>query len=733
MNKKWMTLLGVFGMLATAFAGIGITEQKIAVEEAIRRANTYFQANSALGSANWTRGTYHTGNMRAWETLGVQAYYDYSVAWAEDNSWLRGPPTDISHADSHCCGQTYIDLYNVDPQAIRTNDIFATIDYVIDSTDYTNDWSWIDAFYMAASVFARMTELTDDSKYTSAMYDMYLDMKNVRGLFDPSTGLWWRDGNKKNNNPDVYWGRGNGWVIGSLARILEQLPPDDTTYRPEFESMLQIMASSLLQWQQPDGFWRASITDPTNPDYDNPETSSTAFFTYAIAYGLNEGILVDSPGTNYTAAVSNAWYGMIDLALRDNGKVGYVQPVGSYPVQPVYDYDKDYGYGAFLLAGCEILRMLGGPTPVYPDAGSFQSLDDTDGDYIESVVLTASNTVVRSGSVDNYSWWCGLVYLGSGVELPVDVPIGTNSFTLQVEHSDGNAYSNHVSVVVSPPNSSINVSASDYQSPNLPENTLDGSLNTRWSLSAGDGSAWIQYTLPETNEINHIDIAFYRGNQRQTRLAIWLSEDGTEESLTRVLPAAGDVADYVSASGTTTELETFSFPAQTVKLLRIQGWGNSANGWNSYTEVDIPGTFPPPPNDQTDSDGNGLPDSWEIHYFGSNSQDPSTVIDETGLTLSEAYVLGLDPVSPDASPWFQINTVSNQPNLTVQAIGAFGVGYHGLARKYTILTKPTLTNEVWTSLPGYTDVIGAGLPFEAGITNSALSTFYTIQTALEGM
>lgn len=439
--------------LAVEVAQAGTIEQRMAVEEAMRRANGYFQANFPIGNEGWERSTYQTGNFRAWETLGIQAYYDRAVAWGTANAWDHG--TDYGDvnglsADAHCCGQTYLDLYNVDPQPVRTNIITALLNDILlnNRPASIDDWWWIDAFYMAGSTLVRLGELNSDTNYLNQMFEMYDYMKNTQGggLFNSAQGLWWRDPNYKSSAPNTYWGRGNGWVIASCARVLEQLPPGDAIYRPEFESMLRTMAVALLPWQQSDGFWRASITNPSNPA--NPETSCTAFFTYAIAYGLNEGILVDSPGTNYTAAVTNAWNGLTTIALHPSGKLGYTQAVGSNPQPADYNSERDYGCGAFLLAGSEVLRLLGGPVPVYPSAGADMTLIDADGNNSELVTLSATNSTLRSGTIQTYGWWSGTNFIGSGMELMHSFPIGTNPVTLNILHSDGNTYSDALTVIV---------------------------------------------------------------------------------------------------------------------------------------------------------------------------------------------------------------------------------------------------------------------------------------------
>jgi hypothetical protein len=405
-------------------------------------------------------------------------------------------------------------------------------------------------------------------------------------LFNAANGLWWRDSNFKSSAPDVHWGRGNGWVMASLARNLEILPKEDTVCRPEFESMLKTMAAALLPWQQADGFWRADITHPDNARCSNPETSGTAFFTYAIAYGLNEGLLVDSPGTNYTAAVKKAWNGLSTVALHPDGKLGYIQAVGADPQPANYDSERDYGYGGFLLAGCEILRMLGGPVPVQVNAGGDLSLTDSDLDGKERAHLSVSRSVLRSGYMVGYSWWNGAVRLGSGKDLDVDFPLGTNTVTLRIVHSNGNTYSDTLTVKVAPPSPNILVAASGHQTGNTPENTLDENLDTRWSQEGADGSQWIQYELPQTSVLDHLGIAFSFGNSRQSRFAVWLSMDGTK--FKRVLPDGEDSASYVVSSGGTLNFERVNFPAQAAKCVRIQGWGNSVNAWNSLAEVQIP-------------------------------------------------------------------------------------------------------------------------------------------------
>ena len=111
---------------------------------------------------------------------------------------------------------------------------------------------------------------------------------------------------------------------------------------------------------------------------------------------------------------------------------------------------------------------------------------------------------------------------------------------------------------------------------NLPGNTVDNNLATRWS-GCGDG-AWIQYDLGTTHTVSHVRIAFYSGNQRQTQFDIQTSGDGLSWQT---------IAPGLLSSGTTTQQETFDFTDTPARYVRYLGHGNTLNAWNSVTEVDI--------------------------------------------------------------------------------------------------------------------------------------------------
>jgi len=312
----------------------------------------------------WTRATYYEGLMALNQIQPEERYTGYACSWGEAHQWGLAWKNDNRNADDMCCGQTYIDLYKLDPRPERIKILKEAVDKMV-ASDKIDDWWWIDALQMAMPVFARLGALEKDRKYWDKMYEMYLHTRNQeggRGLYNPEDHLWWRDKDflppyREPNGEDCYWSRGNGWVIAAMARVLEQNPPDKKQ-RKEYITMLKNMANALLKLQREDGVWNVSLHDPGN--FGGPESSGTAFFVYGMAWGINHGYLKK---WKFLPCVVKGWEALSEKALHENGFIGYMQGTGKEPKssQPV-GYDtmpnfEDFGLGAFLLAGSEVYHL----------------------------------------------------------------------------------------------------------------------------------------------------------------------------------------------------------------------------------------------------------------------------------------------------------------------------------------------------------------------------------------
>ena len=219
--------------------------------------------------------------------------------------------------------------------------------------DSKGEWSWADTLFMSPPTLIKLYRETGDKKYLDFMNRKW--WKATDFLYDKEEHLFYRDSSyfkkREKNGKKVFWGRGNGWVMGGIVLSLQGIPKD---YRDHsrYVKLLQEMSEKMAKIQQPDGFWRASLLDPDS--YPGGESSATGFITFSIAWGINHGHL---DRERYLPVVLSSWKPLTQ-SVSDNGKIGWVQPPGDGPARVKYDQTEVYGTGAFLLAGSEMLKLL---------------------------------------------------------------------------------------------------------------------------------------------------------------------------------------------------------------------------------------------------------------------------------------------------------------------------------------------------------------------------------------
>ena len=407
-NRKFLILIFLAFLIPDSEAQLPDKEEVI--QSMIKVNDHWINGHIDPGDWEWNRAAYFTGNMALYHTWPDQKYLYYATIWAENNGWgIKGGPT-TRHADNQCIGQTYLDLYEIEEEAGKIDDIQESIATMVNSTK-KDDWYWIDAFFMAMPVFTRLGVLNQDDRYFQKVYDLYEDTKVRRGLFNGEMGLWYRDENfdppfQTPNGKDCFWSRGNGWVFGAHAKTLQHLPAEDP-HRAEYISTFQTMAAALKAVQRSDGFWNVSLVDPD--DFGGPETSGSSFFTYGMAWGINNQFL-DS--ATYYPVVEKAWNGLVSIAVHDDGKLGYVQQVGKEPAssQPVaYETTADFGVGAFLLAGSEVYKLAGGKPVGPPEAGENLALnklsDFSDQESQHEAVQAVDGSALTKWTAGTFPQW----------------------------------------------------------------------------------------------------------------------------------------------------------------------------------------------------------------------------------------------------------------------------------------------------------------------------------------
>ena len=331
--------------------------------------------------ADWTSAALYTG-MDRWRKIAdnPDKYTQWMKKIGERNEWkLYGEELfkNIYHADAHLVGLMYLSLYEEfrDPAMLKpTRETFdfilenpsdASIEYVPyklrksnpEKHYYLHRWGWCDALYMAPPVWARLAKITGDRKYLEFMDQEYRATVDV--LWDEEERLFFRDTRfftrfEKNGKPQ-FWSRGNGWVFGGLALMLPDLPAG-WEGRAFYVELFKQMAESLKNCQREDGTWSMGLLGGV-AGYPVKETSGTAFHTFAMAWGVNNGLL--DPDV-YEPVIFKAWNALIGC-VTEEGMLSHVQPIGAAPGDSFADKTEVYGIGAFLAAGTEVYKLVGSP------------------------------------------------------------------------------------------------------------------------------------------------------------------------------------------------------------------------------------------------------------------------------------------------------------------------------------------------------------------------------------
>ena len=303
----------------------------------------------------WTSSVLYSGFMAASSATGDAKYRDAMLAMSEKFEWkLRTPYPD---ADNISVAQTYLELYQRDPSPERIASTRAELETLIDLKtmrpgDARLPWWWCDALFMAPPVWAKMYRITGERRYLDYIHTQW--QATYDQLYDQEEHLYARDASYKDkrepNGKKVFWSRGEGWVLGGLARTIDFIPDNDPK-KPFYVTQLRQMSARLAQLQGKDGLWHAGLLDPAS--YPLPEISGSALFVYGMAYGVNRGYL---DAATYRPVIEKAWAGILKNIYAD-GRLGGIQQTGAEPAFYLPASSYNYGVGGFLLAAAELKTM----------------------------------------------------------------------------------------------------------------------------------------------------------------------------------------------------------------------------------------------------------------------------------------------------------------------------------------------------------------------------------------
>jgi unsaturated rhamnogalacturonyl hydrolase len=306
-------------------------------------------------SRDWTFAALYIGLLTASDKLDDAKYRDYVLSVGRHYEWQLGPRK--LHADDQAIGQSYLWLYSrfhdkqmLEPTETQFQSLLTTPDDPAKPV-----WWWCDALFMAPPVWSSLSEITQKQEFADYMNREWWITSKL--LYDEHSHLFSRDATyldkHEENGQKIFWSRGNGWVMGGLARVLSTMPksyPD----RPRYIGQYKEMAKEIAAIQSSDGLWRPGLLDADS--YPLPEVSGSAFFVYSLAWGLNHGILDRS---TYLPVIQKGWAGILSHVYAD-GRLGCIQPVGAAPGKFTQSSSYVYGVGAFLLAGTELDSLAKG-------------------------------------------------------------------------------------------------------------------------------------------------------------------------------------------------------------------------------------------------------------------------------------------------------------------------------------------------------------------------------------
>ncbi|MFN8286257.1 MAG: glycoside hydrolase family 88 protein [Chitinophagales bacterium] len=287
----------------------------------------------------WTDAALLNTMMKQYETCPVQykSYYMDYVKTAMDGTykWANGKtPNSVASA----MGLAF--LYRITDQKkykLKAEKVYAdylkirrtkegAVSHLMLFTEL-----WDDTIFMIGQYLLNMYETTGNEKYLDEF------MKQLRlhreKLQVAEYGLWvhgWDSNNhthctfcsqmfwadKTTRRSTEMWGRGNGWIIVTIADALTMLPKGNK-YHSELEGYLKEMIARLPELQdEKTGHW-FQLPARKSEEGNWIESSSTAMFAYGIQTALTLGLVQD---TVYQKAVDKAYKGLREYSIipKDN-------------------------------------------------------------------------------------------------------------------------------------------------------------------------------------------------------------------------------------------------------------------------------------------------------------------------------------------------------------------------------------------------------------------------------
>jgi len=366
-------------------------DKNIVENNAINIANTMIALNP-IGSLKWNYeagllllAIWHTGT--TFNNSKLKEYVKQQVdRLIDDEGTISGYKKDEFNLDQINAGKIVLELF-IESHDNRYEKACKTLINQLNDHPVTESggyWHkkiypyqiWLDGLYMYGPFVARWGKLTGDESLITKICKNLIEIKNK--TYDSKNGLlrhaWdekrlqlWADA-VTGQSPHV-WGRALGWYCMALVDVLEVI--DKTTgYYSELIKIFQELCKNIVTFQdQKTKLWY-QVLDLVEREGNYLETSCSAMFSYAIAKGINLGIL---DKMSYIQHAKDAFMALSTLRIRkDNQGLSHLEGICkvaglggtpyrdgsfSYYISEPVVADDFKGVGPYLLAACELAKL----------------------------------------------------------------------------------------------------------------------------------------------------------------------------------------------------------------------------------------------------------------------------------------------------------------------------------------------------------------------------------------
>ncbi len=208
---------------------------------------------------------------------------------------------------------------------------------------------WVDSIMMYgvfSALYAKENEVTwlmDFAKSQPAFFSDFLQDDKTK-LFVHS--YWVKQGKKYPAN--LFWGRGNGWVVVAMPMLLDNLPEGKEKNRAK--NILAEISESLLNYQRDDGYFELILNKPGKT---KKESSATALIASGWFHGARQGYL----DKKFIEPAKKSFYAVVDDLQKDKDgllSMDYISgptipvqvfPYAGYKFQRRVFKEHDWSYG----------------------------------------------------------------------------------------------------------------------------------------------------------------------------------------------------------------------------------------------------------------------------------------------------------------------------------------------------------------------------------------------------